>query len=193
MDSEENNKYNCDDDFTPDTRVDAELTQLRDEYEEALTNQSYHISNSSSNTIPQFNVVPLPPTSQLAEVPTPFSDTPSTQVNEYSTTPALTQPLRQQNDFTRYTPSTTDTAHPDRTTQFIPITQQELERRRLTPSITQPLLQYNTSLRALNKSHAPMNMNVKPNNKPNTRNSKPSNFVLLLIIIIIILKSLSTP
>ena len=63
VDSDENNKYNYDDDFTPDTREDAELTQLRDDYEEDLANQSHQISNFSCNSHAQFNVLPLHPQS----------------------------------------------------------------------------------------------------------------------------------
>ena len=76
------------------------------------------------------------------------------------------------------TPSTGDTSHPDRNTQFIPITLEELERRRRTPSITQPLQQHNqrshNERQPLHKNYPPLNMNVRSTSKPNTRQSKPS-------------------
>jgi hypothetical protein len=95
-----------------------------------------------------------------------------------SNTPSYTQALPPHDDIDRNTPSTTDTTHPDRNTPFIPITRQELERRRNIPSITLPLQQHNTRLLnerlSTNKNYPPLNLNAKSTNKPTTRQSKPS-------------------
>ena len=98
VDSEENNQYNCDDDSHLMRYEDLEFTQLREEYEESLTNPSYQQTNSSSNTNVQLTVVPVPTRSQ-SQVPTRFqsqitvqsqiSNTPSTQLTQYrNTTPS---------------------------------------------------------------------------------------------------------
>ena len=50
VDSEENNQYNYDDDSHLMQYEDPEFTQLRDEFEESLSNPSYQQTNSSSNT-----------------------------------------------------------------------------------------------------------------------------------------------
>ena len=100
-----------------------------------------------------------------------------------SQTPPLPFKMTQQSNLTRNTPSTGDTSHPDRNTQFIPITLEGLERIRRTPSITQPLQQHNQRLhnerKPLHKNYPPLNMNVKSISKPNTRQSKPPTLNLI--------------
>lgn len=211
VDSVENNQYNYDDESHLLLQDDPELTQLRDEYDESLNNQSYQQTNSSYNTNLQFNPVPVNSQSQftvspsLAQVSNALSPQltqyrkPATSVNEphqfhnnrlsnplstvqsttsQSNTPIFTQSLPLENDFHRATPSLTYSSVPEHINPFIPITQQELNRRRKIPSITQPLQQHNERLlnqrNTQNKTYPPLNMNVKSNTKPTTCQSKSS-------------------
>lgn len=211
VDSEENNQYNYDDESHLLLQDDPELTQLRDECDESLNNQSYQQTNSSYNTNLQFNPVPVNSQSQftvspsLAQVSNALSPQftqyrkPVTSVNEphqfhnnrlsnplstvqstasQSNTPIFTQSLPLENDFHRATPSLTYPTVPEHVNPFIPIYQQELNRRRKIPSITQPLQQQNKRLlnqrNTQNKTYPPLNMNVKSNTKPTTRQSKSS-------------------
>ena len=187
VDSEENNLYNYEVDSYLIHHDDPVLTQLRNEYDESLDPELFQQTNSSSNSNKQFTLVPGL-TQPLCEVPqsSQISNTSSTQfTSDYAKNHTAAPSNTPSNNTTRNninlnTPSTTDTTYPDRNTQFIPITQEELQRRRQTPSITLPLQQHNTRLHnerlTTNKNYHPLPLNVKSTKKPATRQSKPSSF-----------------
>ena len=188
VDSEENNLYNYEDDSYLLHHDDPVLTQLRNEYDESLDPELFQQTNSSSNSNKQFTLVPGLTQPLYTEVPqsSQISNTSSTQftsdhAKNHTAAPSNTPSNNTtRNNFNLNTPSTTDTTYPDRNTPFIPLTQEELQRRRQTLSITLPLQQHNTRLHnerlATNKNYHPLPLNVKSTNKPATRQSKPSSF-----------------
>ena len=115
---------------------DLEFTQLREEYEESLTNPYYQQTNSSSNTYLQLTVVPVPTRSE-SQLPTrsqshttvqsQISNAPSTQLTQYrKTTPSSNESHR----FSNPPSAIQDDTEPN-----------------YTPSITKPLPQQNNSTR----------------------------------------------
>ena len=164
------------------------MTQLRNKYDESLDPELFQQTNSSSNSNKQFTLVPGLTQPLYTEVPesSQISNKSSTQftsdhTQNHTATPSNTPSNNTtRNNINLNTPSTTDTTYPDRNTPFIPLTQEELQRRRQTPSITLPLQQHNTRLHnerlATNKNYHPLPLNVKSTNKPATRQSKPSSF-----------------
>ena len=186
VDSEENNQYNYEDDSYLIQHDDPVLTQQRAEYDESLDPELFQQTNSSSNSHKQFTLVPGLTQPLYTEVPqsSQISNTSSTQFTSDHATNHTAPPSNTPSQYTTRnnsnlnTPSATDTTYPDRNTPFIPITQEELQRRRQTPSITLPLQQHNTRLHnerlTTNKNYQPLTLNVKSTNKPTTRQSKPS-------------------
>ena len=161
------------------------MTQLSNEYDESLDPELFQQTNSSSNSNKQFTLVPGLTQPLYTEVPqsSQISNTSSTQFTSDHATNHTAPPSNTpsynttRNNSNLNTPSTADTTYPNRNTPFIPITQEEFQRRRQTTSITLPLQQHNTRLHnerlTTNKNYQPLPLNVK-NYKPATRQSKPS-------------------